>query len=182
MQEWHHPVWSLSADFSYGWKSCCCWKKYHFAFPRGTFRWATLYLCGVLFILLPIITWHAWIRCYFCAPNPDGWKEPTKRMKTPVEAARHVQNLPAMNAVVSEPITLLGQGSPSMFHIQPYPLITNGQTLFAVVPTSNQIPQVCLAQPTVSMPNVPVGQFNSVSNLHSGGHSVTTNRQTLPNS
>ena len=91
---------------------------------------------------------------------------PTNQKKKAVECGRTVQNVsPAMNAVVSKPVTPLRQGSPSVFHFQPRPVLQNGQAAFAIVPSSNQNQQVYLAQPSVSILNGPVPQFNSVSSV-----------------
>ena len=80
-------------------------------------------------------------------------------MQTPVERARIIRSLPAANTLESQPVTLLDQGSPPVFHFQTNPVLQNGQAVFTMVPPSNQIPPACLAQPADSLPNGPVGQF-----------------------
>lgn len=121
---------------------------------------------------------HALIRvASFCVPNPAD------RMRTPVEPAIINQNVPAVNTVLSQPVTLLAQGSPRIFRIQSRrPVLQKRQTVFAVVHSSNKIQQAAVTQPVVSMPNEPIGQFNSVNSLHSAGRSVSTNPPTLPKS
>ena len=99
----------------------------------------------------------------------QGEQTVANQMQTPLEPARVTQSLPApaVNTVVSQPATLLHQGSPPVFRFKPYAVPHNGRTFFAIVRKPNQIPLVCVAQPGVSMPNAPVGQFNSVNSSHS---------------